>query len=49
MGAYRYAFTHYDGAPVLGLHVAAAIAEGFEINWRLVKDEGAASVRQLIT
>jgi hypothetical protein len=40
MMAFRYAFTHFDDTPLLGLHVAAAIAEGFHINWRLVKDEG---------
>jgi hypothetical protein len=35
MSGYRYCFTHYDKQPVFGLHVAAAIAEGFGINWRL--------------
>lgn len=40
MSGYRYAFTAYDKAPTFGLQVAATIAEGFRINWRLVKDLG---------
>lgn len=40
MTGYRYCFTHYDKEPLFGLQVAAAIAEGFRIEWRLVKDEG---------
>ena len=39
MIGYRYCFTHYDKVPLFGLQIAAAIAEGFHIDWRLVDSD----------